>query len=88
MHKRTLAFREAYQALPSDIRDLADSKFRLLKQNHLHPSLYWKPMGNGYVRVRVGRSYRAIAVERGVDYVWIWIGHRQDFETYLRNHGL
>lgn len=85
MHRATQGFWELYQSLPSEARELADEKYKLLKQNPQHPSLRTRRIGDNYRRVRIGRRYRAIAVKGSQDFIWFWIGHRQDFDTLLRN---
>jgi hypothetical protein len=33
--------------------------------------------------VRIGRRYRAVAVERGEDLVWFWIGSHADYDRLI-----
>jgi hypothetical protein len=51
-----------YQNLPIGIQDLAKDSFELLKANPHHPSLRLKKVGD-YWSVRIGRRYRALAIE-------------------------
>ena len=70
MKSRALAlFWKCYEDLPQEVRKLADKNFALLKSNPRHPSLGFKKKGQVYT-VEVGRSYRAIARERGGEYYW------------------
>lgn len=75
-------FWAAYNALPPDIQSLADKNFALLKSNPRHPSLHFKPVGS-YWSARVGRKYRALAVERNSDYVWFWIGAHAQYDRIV-----
>ncbi|CAG0963722.1 hypothetical protein ANRL3_01051 [Anaerolineae bacterium] len=61
-HFASPAFWECYQSLPTAIQGLADKNFELLKTNPKHPSLHLKKFGK-YWSARVGRKYRAAAVE-------------------------
>ena len=55
----------------------------MLKENLGHPSLQFKPVGE-YWSVRVGLNYRALAIQRGSDWVWIWIGPHTDYDKFLK----
>lgn len=83
MHRTTPSFWQRYQALPDDVREVADKNFRLLKENPKHPSLQFKKVGSLW-SARVGLAYRALAVEDGEDFVWVWIGSHDDYERILR----
>lgn len=71
-------FWAAYRALPADIRDIADKRFELFQQNPRHPSLHLKKVGAKW-SVRVGRGYRALAVETDDCLLWTWIGSHDDY---------
>lgn len=61
-HFASPSFWERYRNLPPSIQDLANRSFELLKVNPDHPSLHLKKVGK-YWSVRIGRKYRALAVE-------------------------
>ena len=61
-HLTTPQFWELYQNLPSQIQELADKNFALLKQNPTHPSLHLKKVKN-FWSVRIGIRYRALAFQ-------------------------
>lgn len=82
-HHATTAFWTAYARLPRHIQSLADRNFELLKQNPNHPSLHLKQVGRLW-SVRVGLSWRALAVQDGVDFVWFWIGSHAEYDKRLR----
>jgi hypothetical protein len=73
-----------YQHLPQRVQDLADRTFELLKQNPRHPSLRFKRVGP-YWSARVGRNYRAVAIEVGDGLLWTWIGTHEDYDRLLRS---
>jgi hypothetical protein len=75
-------FWRAYSALPAGVRALADKNFALLRANAGHPSLRFKKVGT-YWSARVGRRYRALAVERGGDYIWFWLGTHAEYDRIM-----
>jgi len=68
-----------YEALPGEIKSLADKNFQLLKSDPRHPSLHFKKLDR-YWSVRVGAHYRALAVEVENGMYWIWIGTHADYD--------
>ena len=82
-HLASRAFWDAYQRLPAHVRELADKNYALLKQDPQHPSLHFKKAGR-FWSVRVGRRYRALAVESGHDLIWFWIGSHGDYDALIR----
>jgi hypothetical protein len=61
-HFASSRFWDLYQALPPNVRDLADKNFQLLKSSPQHPSLHFKRIGELW-SVRVGARYRALGIE-------------------------
>ncbi len=84
MHKTSQRFRKALKSLPINIRKLANKNFIILKSDPKHPSLHFKKIGTIW-SVRIGINYRAIAVEEGEDFIWIWIGNHSEYEELLKN---
>jgi len=84
-HRATDRFWRCYLSLPGDVRDLADKNFQLLKQNPRHPSLQFKKVGEMW-SARVGQAHRALAVEDGNDFIWVWIGSHDDYEKMIREN--
>ena len=80
MHYATPQFWDRFDKLPDRIQRLARKNFELLKQNPRHPSLHFKRIGR-FWSARVGLSYRALAIEDGSDFIWVWIG---DHDSYNR----
>jgi hypothetical protein len=73
-----------YHRLPHHIQELADRTFELLKQNPRHPSIRFKRVGQ-YWSARVGRNYRAVAIEVDDGVLWTWIGTHDDYDSLLRS---
>ena len=83
MHRTTERFWECYANLPQDIQELADKSFRLLQNNPRHPSLHFKKVG-GFWSARVGLAHRALAVDDGSDFIWVWIGTHDEYDRLIR----
>jgi mRNA-degrading endonuclease RelE of RelBE toxin-antitoxin system len=81
-HRKSEDFRRDFDALPAEIRALAEKNFRLLKNDPGHRGLRLKKVGP-YWSARIGRSYRALAVERPYGLLWFWIGHHSDYERLI-----
>lgn len=83
IHRATDRFRQCCYGLPGDTRKLADKSFGLLKKNPRRPSLRFKKLGELW-SVRVGQAHRALAVEDGPDFIWVWIGAHAEYEMLLK----
>jgi hypothetical protein len=68
--------------MPKPIQKLADKNFELLKSNPHHPSLQFKKIG-AYRSIRVGLSYRALAVEESDRLLWFWIGTHSEYDAMV-----
>ena len=82
MHRATSRFWMLLDQLPNTVQKAAHKQFAILKSDSRHPSLHFKKVGN-YWSVRIGLEYRALAEEDGKDFVWIWIGHHDDYERLV-----
>jgi len=82
-HRTTPRFWRAYEALPAEIRELADKNFELLKSDPSHPSLHFKKVGK-FWSARVGLQYRALAVSSADGYTWVWIGAHETYARLIR----
>lgn len=82
MHKTTPSYWKEFEKLPKHIQKLANANFALLKIHPAHPSLHFKKVGN-YWSVRVGISYRALAIKKHDFYVWFWIGSHAKYDDKL-----
>jgi len=83
-HYANPTFWEKYKELPENIKKLANRNFELLKKNPYHPSLHLKKVGR-YWSVRVGKKYRAIAIEIGEGIIWFWIGKHSEYEKIINS---
>jgi hypothetical protein len=81
-HQADEDFWEVYHALPDHVRRQADKAFALLKQNPNHPSLHFKKIGRRW-SARVGRRYRALALEVEEGFLWYWIGSHNDYDRLI-----
>jgi hypothetical protein len=72
-----------YRQLPSEIQELADRCYELLKQDSRYPSLHFKKVGS-FWSVRIGIRYRALAIEENDDIAWLWIGTHAEYDQLLR----
>jgi mRNA-degrading endonuclease RelE of RelBE toxin-antitoxin system len=81
-HFAAPSFWECYQKLPPSVQDLANRSFERLKANPQHPSLHLKKVGR-YWSVRVGKRYRALAVEIAEGLLWFWIGTHNEYDKLV-----
>ena len=82
MHRITPRFWDRFDQLPHSVQDLARKNFELLKENPRHPSLHFKKVGQ-FWSARVGLSHRALAVEDGPDFIWVWIGDHDEYDRFV-----
>ena len=83
MHRATPEFLRLVDALPPSVQRVARRNFDRLKSDPRHPSLQFKKVGE-FWSARVGRAYRALAIERDGDFVWVWIGNHDDYTRMIR----
>ena len=81
-HFTTPEFWPLYNALPQEVRALADKNYELLRANPAHPSLRFKNI-EGFWSVRVGSRYRALAALRADGFYWFWIGPHGDYDKFM-----
>jgi hypothetical protein len=81
-HFASPKFWRCYRSLPKSVQKLADKNFELLKRNPNHPSLQFKKIGQ-YRSVRVGLSYRALAIEATDGVLWFWIGSHSEYDKMI-----
>lgn len=81
-HRTTARFWIGFRALPVAIQDIARKNYAILKENPRHPSLRFKKIGKLW-SARVGRGYRALAMEDEGGYVWVWIGTHEEYDRLL-----
>lgn len=83
MHRATARFWTSLARLPDSVQQLARQNFALLKTNPAHPSLHFKRIGKLW-SARVGINYRAIAVEDGADFIWVWVGPHDEYRRLIK----
>jgi hypothetical protein len=76
-------FWRAYAALPPEMKVQARKAYRLWQENSLHPSLHFKKVGKQLWSVRLSNNFRAVALKKGDDYYWIWIGSHDEYDRLL-----
>jgi hypothetical protein len=81
-HHASSRFWALYDALPEEVRALADKNYLLLKSNPKHPSLHFKRLGDVW-SVRVGVHYRAVGTEVDGGVVWVWIGTHDEYDKIV-----
>jgi hypothetical protein len=79
----TADFWKAYAELSPDVKEKARKAYRLWKENSLHPSLHFKKVGKNLWSARISVGYRALALKKGDDYYWFWIGEHDKYESLL-----
>jgi len=82
MHRTTPQFWNRFDKLPDSVQTLARKNFELLKQSPRHPSLHFKKVGQ-FWSARIGLSYRALAMEDGPDFLWVWIGDHDEYDRLI-----
>jgi hypothetical protein len=77
----TSKFRKAFDNLPEDIKKLARKSYSIWKIEPYHPSLQFKRIHSKeeIYSVRIGLSYRALAVKEEGIVIWFWIGSHEDY---------
>lgn len=78
----TSRFWDLYAGLPPDIKAAARSAFAKFRENQAHPGLHLERLRNDprAWSVRVTRNHRAVALRKGEEWTWIWIGSHQNFD--------
>jgi hypothetical protein len=82
MHRTTPRFWKCYEALPEEVRKVADRCYELLKVDPSHPSLHFKKVGK-YWSVRAGAAHRALGVGVSVGVLWFWIGTHAEYDRLI-----
>ena len=86
MHRTTSRFWKCFHELPAAVQSVAEENFGLLKRNPRHPSLHFKKIGN-FWSARAGLDHRALAVNDGTDFIWVWIGSHDAYQRMLKFSG-
>lgn len=86
MHRTTSRFWECFESLPDPVQKVSKQNFQILKTDTQHPSLHFKKVGK-FWSARIGAKHRALAVEDGKDFIWVWIGDHDEYERIIRESG-
>jgi len=80
----TPKFWKAYSSLPTQVKHEAKKAYLLWKDNNRHPSLHFKKVKANLWSARITGDYRALALKKGDDYYWIWIGTHSEYDQMLK----
>jgi len=83
LKKLSSHFWACFKGLTAPVQEASKRNLELLRTNPLHPSLHFKKLGV-FWSMRVGIYHRALAVEDGGDFVWVWIGTHNDYEQVIK----
>ena len=83
MHRTTNRFWKCFGDIPESVQQIAKNNFKLLKANPAHPSLHFKKVGK-FWSVRVGINHRALAIDDGEEFIWVWIGTHDEYERMIK----
>ncbi len=86
MHRTTARFWKCFENLPEPVKKISKKNFDLLKINPSHPALRFKKVGK-FWSVQAGTNHRALAVEDGNDFIWVWIGTHDEYERMIKEGG-
>lgn len=81
-HYASSKFWALYEALPPEVRELADKNYELLRTNPRHPSLHFKRIGDLW-SVRAGIHHRALGINAADGSMWIWIGTHGEYDKII-----
>jgi len=71
--------RRSFRICPTD----SEREIRIAQNNLSHPSLHFKKVGK-FWSVRVGINHRALAIDDGEDFIWVWIGTHDEYERMIK----
>ena len=86
MHRTTERFWRCFENFSEPVQKISKKNFELLKNDPSHPSLHFKKVGI-FWSIRAGLNYRALAVEDGNDFIWVWIGNHDEYERMIKEEG-
>ncbi len=86
MHRTSSRFWNLFENLPESVQTVARKNFQLLKDDPSHPSLHFKKVGKLW-SVRAEINHRALAVQEGADFIWVWIGPHDEYRRLIKQQG-
>jgi hypothetical protein len=81
-HQASRRFWRHFEALSSELQQLAQENYALLRSNPQHPSLHFTRVGK-YWSVRIGSGHRALGVDSSSGILWYWIGTHEEYERLI-----
>ena len=81
-HYASTKFWALYDALPLEVRAVADKNCELLRTNPRHPSLHFKRIGKLW-SVHAGIHHRALGTEVPDGIMWVWIGTHGEYDKII-----
>jgi hypothetical protein len=79
----TADFWQAYSALSPDVKAKVQKAYQLWQNDSTHPSLHFKKVGKNLWSSRISGGYRALALKKGDDYYWFWVGDHDEYDRFL-----
>ncbi len=76
-------FWKTYTNLSPQIKEKVKKAYQLWQENSTHPSLHFKKVGKNLWSVRITNDYRVLAIKKGDDYYWFWIGKHDQYDNIL-----
>ncbi len=76
-------FWQGYAQLTPEMKAQAQKAYRLWQENPSHPSVHFKKVDDNLWSARISGGYRALALKKGEDYYWFWIGTHDKYEALL-----
>ncbi|MSS72621.1 MAG: hypothetical protein EXS64_14180 [Candidatus Latescibacteria bacterium] len=73
--------KKLYPILP-DPRAAKDDFIRIVDESGEDYLFHFKKIGN-FWSVRAGIHHRALAIEDGEDYIWVWIGVHDEYKRMI-----
>lgn len=85
--ERHRGFLATIRKLHPEVRAAAREAYRKFSSNPAHPSLHLERLRSDprFWSVRVTLQYRAVALRRGDDSVWFWVGSHEEFDRQFRH---
>ncbi len=79
----TADFWKSYAKLSPEVKEPAQKAYQLWQENLFHPSLHFKKVGKTLWSARISGGFRALALKKGENYYWIWIGTHDEYERLI-----
>ena len=81
----TRRFWTLFQALPTEVQNLAVKNYRLWRRDPHHLSLRFRRLQGSEDRfsIRIGDHYRALGRKTGEKMIWVWIGTHSDYDRLV-----